>query len=120
MSEPRFYIISDDPVVAVLLLFGLTPRAWPEFLVPLSDPIAISSIPDGAKCRGMMFSGRERSAAERAWRARRGQGGIAFIGDEDEEWITAQLTAVEHEAPAAPLVRPEPELKKMPLSQRWT
>lgn len=120
MSEPRFYIISDDPVVAMLLLFGLRPRDWPPFLVPLSDPLAIFNIPDGAKCRGMMFSGRERSLAERAWRERRGRGGVAFIGDEDEDWIMAQLDGVEHEAPAAPLVRPEPELKKMPLSQRWT
>ncbi len=123
MNEPVFYIVTDDPVCALLDLFGLRPSQRPSWLIVLSDPIDIMALPDGAKCRGQWYSGRDGTGPEKAWRDRRGRGKLAFIDEAEEawmlDWIAQRSARLEPATPAVPIVRPETQLQNMTLSQRW-
>lgn len=117
MHENQYHIITDEPVVAMIDLFEVTPNTKPRWLRVVSDPATILALPNGSKCRAQWYSPRGRTLADRAWRERRLAGGLDFISEDDEAWILANLKTVE--PPAAPIRRPEPELQNMILTQRW-
>lgn len=116
-----FHIITDDPVVAMLDLFACTPSRVPRWLRVIIDPEAILALPNGSKCRAQWYSARGRTMAERAWRERRFMGGIDFISADDEDRILDWFSRRDQAAakPSVALVRAEPELANMPLTQRW-
>ncbi|WEZ84596.1 hypothetical protein P6U16_08490 [Rhizobium sp. 32-5/1] len=120
-GDIKFHIITDDPVVAMLDLFASTPSRFPRWIRVTDDPTEILALPNGSKCRAQWYSARGRTLTERAWRERRFMGGLDFISTEDEERILDWFDRRDQVTgkPAVPLVRPEPELANMPLTQRW-
>lgn len=116
-----YFIITDDPVVAMLDLFACTPSRVPRWIRVTDDPSEILALPNGAKCRAQWYSSRGRTLTERVWRERRYIGGLDFISTEDEERILDWFSRRDQAAgkPPVALVRPEPELANMPLTQRW-
>ena len=130
----RFTIVTDRPEEALADLLCCAPTNAPKWVRVISDPMAILSIEDGMKCRGIWYSagGAKASAAEWAWRERRLRGGIVWL-DKDEEarikdWVQRHKERMNGTSPSQPsaphtresvLSHPEPELQKLVLTQRW-
>jgi hypothetical protein len=137
-ERTRFVIVTDRPDRALAYMLCCAPTNAPKWVSVLSDPQAILAIEDGTKCRAVWYSpgGPKAGAAEWAWRERRLKGGIDYIDEQDEarivDWVSrhkarmAELLAAgtalgisdPHERESA-LPHPEPEIKKLVLTQRW-
>lgn len=136
-------IVTDDPheAIADALCCAMTNK--PAWVAVVSDPLEILKLTDEYRCHGLWYTSRMRpSAAYLAWRERVQLGGLRFIDEADHAWIakwiarhkqamavriaaalggTVPTDVVEViEEKTSVLPHPQPELKNLVLSQRWT
>lgn len=132
----RFTIISDDTERALAESFGCAPSNRPDFVRFISDPQKIDRLPDDSKVLGMFYS--RQSPARSAFIARRMLGGFVWLDDDDYEqihyWVKLHRAAMEERAMRYPdemrepaiedrdsvISKPQPEVEKLVMSQRWT
>lgn len=135
MSDQIFLtIVTNDPEKAIVEALDCPIEDKPKWLRLMSEPMEILRIPSGTKCYGVFFFGRKHlSGAELAWRDRRLEGGLDYLSDQDWDRINAWVDRYRAKKrgdgiePTPPeedrrsmLPHPQPELRNLVLTQRWT
>lgn len=143
-SLTKLYIVTDNPARALMSALCCAETDRPDWCLVLTDADQIDRLPDGVRAIGLWYRGRYRSEAERAWRDRRAFGGIVGLSIEDMDWIDDWIARrqrqerqlalgdlprrIDHvdaettddEVPVSVITHLPPQVRNVPLSQRWT